>query len=73
MEKKLILDKIESLRGKRAYEEKKAAKLGYNSLYDYMLEKLKKEEKELNFKKQVIENKKIIKKSKVKKRSCSCC
>ena len=72
MDKK-ILNKIESLKGRRTYEEKKAAKLGYNSLYDYMLEKLKKEEKNLILKKQTIENRKIIKRSKVKKRSCSCC
>ena len=72
MDKK-ILNKIESLKGRRTYEEKKAAKLGYNSLYDYMLEKLKKEEKDLILKKQTIENRKIIKRSKVKKRSCSCC
>jgi len=70
---KRILNKIESLKGRRTYEEKKAAKLGYNSLYDYMLEKLKKEEKDLILKKQTIENRKIIKRSKVKKRSCSCC
>ena len=72
MDKK-ILNKIESLRGRRTYEEKKASKLGYNSLYDYILEKLKKEEKGLNLKKQIIENRKIIKRSKVKKRTCSCC
>ncbi len=72
MDKK-ILNKIESLRGRRTYEEKKASKLGYNSLYDYILEKLKKEEKELNLKKKIIENRKIIKRSKVKKRTCSCC
>ena len=72
MDKK-ILNKIESLRGRRTYEEKKASKLDYNSLYDYILKKLKKEEKELNLKKQIIENRKIIKRSKVKKRTCSCC
>ena len=40
MENKLVLDRIENLRGKRTYEEKKAAKLGFLSLYDYFDDKL---------------------------------
>ena len=35
MENQLVLDRIESLRGRRGYEEKKSAKLGFASLYEY--------------------------------------
>ena len=37
MENKEVLERIENLRGKRTYEEKKAVKLGFSSLYDYFL------------------------------------
>ena len=43
MENQLILDRIENLRGRRGYEEKKAAKLGFASLYDYLEDKIAKE------------------------------
>ena len=40
----LIEKRIANLKGRRAYEEKKAAKLGFSSLYEYFDEKIKKEE-----------------------------
>ena len=45
MENQLVLDRIESLRGRRGYEEKKAAKLGFSSLYEYFEDKIAKETK----------------------------
>ena len=33
---------IDNLRGRKGYEEKKAKKLGYTSLYDYFEDKLEK-------------------------------
>ena len=45
MENQLVLDRIESLRGRRGYEEKKATKLGFSSLYDYFEDKIAKETK----------------------------
>mgnify|MGYP004235457693 CR=1 FL=1 len=40
MENAQILEKIENLKGRRAYEEKRAAKLGFSSLYEYFEHKL---------------------------------
>ena len=37
-----VLQTIENLRGRRAYEEKRAAKLGFSSLYEYIEDKIKK-------------------------------
>ena len=44
---------IDNLKGRRGYEEKKAKKLGFTSLYDYFEDKLKKQ-------KLAIENEKAI-------------
>ena len=40
MENKIVLERIQNLRGKRSYEEKKAAKLGFPSLYAYFEDKI---------------------------------
>ena len=42
MENVQILEKIENLKGRRAYEEKRAAKLSFSSLYEYFEYKLEK-------------------------------
>ena len=47
MQNELILNRIENLRGRKPYEEKKAAKLGFSSLYDYFEDKIEKEAKAL--------------------------
>ena len=47
MQIELILNRIENLRGRKTYEEKKAAKLGFASLYDYFEDKIEKEAKAL--------------------------
>ena len=68
-----ISDIIANLKGRRSYEEKKAAKLGFNSLQDYFEDKIKKEEKEILLKKIAIQ-KEFLKNEKLKKKkSCSCC
>ena len=38
-----VLEIIENLKGRRNYEEKKASKLGFNSLYAYIESKILKE------------------------------
>ena len=43
MQNPQILELIENLKGRRNYEEKKASKLGFNSLYAYLENKLMKE------------------------------
>ena len=68
------LEIIENLKGRRAYEEKRASKLGFSSLYAYIEDKILK--KKAFAESKVIQNK-IEKdnpeKVKEKKSSCSCC
>jgi hypothetical protein len=47
MQNELILNRIENLRGRKPYEEKKAVKLGFASLYEYFEDKIVKETKAL--------------------------
>ena len=76
MQKELILERIENLRGRKPYEEKKAAKLGFASLYEYFEDKISKEAKALEAD-QVHKTrvKKVMKTKAVAKQagSCSCC
>ena len=74
MQDQQIIQLIENLKGRRNYEEKKAAKLGFKSLYEYFENKIIKEEESFEEKKKELEeiksNEKKIKKNKI---SCSCC
>ncbi len=77
MQNELILNRIENLRGRKPYEEKKAAKLGFASLYEYFEDKIAKEAKALEPDQT---NKTKLKKEKETKAvakkqasSCSCC
>ena len=69
----LIENRIANLKGRRAYEEKKAAKLGFSSLYEYFDDKIRKEEIE----KELMKTKKLnpisSKKITSKQSSCGCC
>ena len=69
----LIENRIANLKGRRAYEEKKAAKLGFSSLYEYFEDKIRKEERE----KEAMETKRLTpissKKITKKQNSCGCC
>ncbi len=73
----LILERIENLRGRKPYEEKKAAKLGFASLYEYFEDKISKEAKALEADQALkTKVKKVIKTKTVAKKqagSCSCC
>ena len=77
MQNELILERIENLRGRKPYEEKKAAKLGFASLYGYFEDKIAKEAKALEADKaNKTKLKKTIKTKSVEKKrfnSCSCC
>ena len=77
MQKELILERIENLRGRKPYEEKKAAKLGFASLYEYFEDKIAKEAEALEADRadKTKLKEKIKTKSVEKKRSnsCSCC
>ena len=69
----LIEKRIANLKGRRAYEEKKADKLGFSSLYEYFDDKIRKEEIE----KELMKTKKLTpissKKINRKQSSCGCC
>ncbi len=77
MKNELVLERIDNLRGRKPYEKKKAAKLGFASLYEYFEDKILKEAKALeadqadkNKLKKAIKTKAVAKKQ---ARSCSCC
>ena len=69
-----IIQIIENLKGRRDYEEKKASKLGFTSLYSYFEDKILKEKKANEDGKKESDEIKTDKKLKNKqKKSCSCC
>ena len=74
MQNQEIINVIENLKGRRNYEEKKAYKLGFSSLYNYFEDKILKEKKliEDQQKKSDEINKNNDLKNKENK-SCSCC
>ena len=76
MQNQEIIKIIENLKGRKNYEEKKASKLGFPSLYEYFEDKILKEKKAVEDKKkefeQIQDQKELQNKDKIKK-SCSCC
>ena len=69
---------VSNLRGRLNYETKKAAKLGFFTLHDYVRDKLTKEAEALEQPLQVTPTKKRIKSKPIKKitapaSSCGCC
>ena len=82
MQNPQILELIENLKGRRTYEEKKASKLGFNSLYAYFENKLLQEKtaieesaRELEIAKAEAEAEaELLKEEKSKqKKTCGCC
>ena len=70
MQNQEILKIIENLGGRRNYEEKKASKLGFNSLYAYFEDKILKQKKAIEEEKKLI-TEQSQRRQKIK--SCSCC
>ena len=78
MQNSQILELIENLKGRRNYEEKKASKLGFNSLYAYFENKLLQEKTALEESARELEiakaEEKLLKEEKGKqKKTCGCC
>jgi len=78
MQNQEIIKVIENLKGRRDYEQKKATKLGFDSLYAYFEDKILKEKKVSEDEKKELEEIKdkneLINEDKNKnKKSCSCC
>ena len=64
MQNQEIVKIIENLKGRRNYEEKRASKLGFASLYDYFEDKISKKQKVVQDEQKELE---------AAKKSCSCC
>jgi hypothetical protein len=78
MENQEIISKIKNLNGRRNYEEKRAAKLGFSSLYEYLEDKSRKQVLEADEKEARLIQSKAVKElnwktKNQKKKSCGCC
>ena len=73
MQNQEIVKIIENLKGRRDYEEKRASKLGFASLYDYFEDKISKKQKAFEEKQKELESAKAKDEPKANKKSCSCC
>ena len=74
MQNQEIIQIIENLKGRRDYEEKKALKLVFTSLYSYYEDKFSKQEVVIEAEKKDIEEIKSDSEFKDKeKKTCSCC
>ena len=73
MQNQEIVKIIENLKGRRNYEEKRASKLGFASLYDYFEDKILKKQKTIEEEQKKIEDKKTEDKQTKSKKSCGCC
>ena len=73
MQNQEIVKIIENLKGRRDYEEKRASKLGFASLYDYFEDKISKKQKALEQEQKELEAAKADNRPKAAKKSCGCC
>ena len=73
MQNQEIVKIIENLKGRRNYEEKRASKLGFASLYDYFEDKISKKQKAIKDEQKDLEIEKSDDKHKTTKKTCSCC
>ena len=73
MQNQEIIKIIENLKGRRDYEEKRASKLGFASLYDYFEDKISKKQKAIEDEQKELEAAKVDDQPKAAKKSCGCC
>ena len=74
MQNQEIIKIIENLKGRKNYEQKKATKLGFPSLYAYFEDKILREKQAVELKENKInENMNQDEVEKKEKKSCSCC
>lgn len=74
MQNEDIIKIIDNLKGRKNYEQKKAAKLGFSSLYEYFEDKILKKKAADDLKiKELEEASKATKKVKKDSKSCTCC
>ena len=73
MQNQEIVKIIENLKGQRNYEEKRASKLGFASLYDYFEDKISKKQKAIENEQKELEASKADNQLKAAKKNCDCC
>ncbi len=73
MQNQEIVKIIKNLKGRRNYEEKRASKLGFASLYEYFEDKISKKHKALEEEQKELEAAKTDNQPKATKKTCSCC
>ncbi|MDA9686143.1 hypothetical protein N9U20_00850 [bacterium] len=73
MQNQEIAKIIENLKGRKSYEEKRASKLGFASLYSYFEDKISKKQKAIEDKQKELEATKTDDQPKANKKSCGCC
>ena len=73
MQNQEIVKIIENLKGRRDYEERRASKLGFASLYEYFEDKISKKQKAIEDEQKEIEAAKAEDQPKTAKKSCGCC
>ena len=73
MQNQEIIKIIENLKGRRNYEQKRATKLGFASLYDYFEDKISKKQKAIEEEQKKIEDTKTEDQQIKSKKSCGCC
>ena len=73
MQNQEIVKMIENLKGRRGYEEKRASKLGFASLYAYFEDKVSKKQKAIEEEQKKIEDTKTEDQQIKSKKSCGCC
>ena len=77
MQNEEVIKIIDNLKGRRKYEEKKATKLGFNSLYEYFEDKIFKQKKTIEDKERELERiknqNKLAKEENNNKKTCGCC
>ena len=73
MQNQEIVKIIDNLKGLKSYEEKKASKLGFTSLYAYFEDKISKKQKAIEDEQKELEAAKAEDQPKANKKSCGCC
>ena len=73
MQNQEIVKIIDNLKGRRGYEEKRASKLGFSSLYAYFEDKISKKQKAIEDEQKELEAAKTDNQPKVTKKNCGCC
>ena len=73
MQNQEIVKMINNLKGRRGYEEKRASKLGFASLYEYFEDKISNKQKAIEDQQKELEATKADEQLRANKKSCSCC